>query len=126
MLIAENGTETRTKEECCKFLRPVRDVMDLLNGKWKIPILTVLLSGSRGFNEMKEEIDGISAKMLSKELQELELNKLVNRQVLDTKPITVEYSITDYGATLEDLIAEMSRWGQEHRNRIMGRKDQVV
>ncbi|MEX0773512.1 MAG: helix-turn-helix domain-containing protein [Balneolales bacterium] len=120
MTIAKNDTQVRTKEECCKYLRPVRDVMDLLNGKWKIPILTVLLTGSYGFNEMKEEIEGISAKMLSKELKELEVNELVRREVQDTKPITVEYFITDYGMTLENLITEMSRWGQKHRNRIMG------
>ncbi len=117
--MAINNTQAQTKEECCEFLRPVRDVMDLLNGKWKIPILTVLITGPRGFNEMKEEIEGISAKMLSKELQELEINQLIRREVQDTKPITVEYSVTDYGMTLEDLINEMNRWGQEHRNRIM-------
>lgn len=115
-----NGTENRTKEECCKYLRPVRDVMDLLNGKWKIPIIAVLLTGARGFNEMKEEIEGISAKMLSKELQELEVNELVNRKVQDTKPVTVEYSITDHGRTLEGVIFEMSQWGQKHRTLIMG------
>lgn len=112
--------ETRNREECCRHLRPVRDVMDLLNGKWKIPILTTLMTGSRHFNEMKDEIEGISAKMLSKELQELEVNELINREVQDTKPITVEYSITEYGMTLEEVIIEMSKWGQKHRNRIMG------
>lgn len=118
--MAENDTQSRTKEECCKYLRPVRDVMDLLSGKWKIPIITVLITGSRGFNEMMHEIEGISARMLSKELQELEINELIKREVQDTKPITVKYSITEYGMTLEDLILGMSRWGQEHRNRIMG------
>lgn len=118
--MSKNGSENRTKEKYCKHLLPIRDVMDLLNGKWKIPIIAVLLTGSRGFNEMKKEIEGISAKMLSKELQELEVNELVKREVKDTKPVTVEYSITDYGKTLEDVIIEMSRWGQGHRNRIMG------
>lgn len=108
------------KSECNHRLRSVRDVMDLLNGKWKIPIITLLLSGSRQFNEMKEEIEGISAKMLSKELKELEVNELIDRDVQDTKPITVKYSITEYGHTLVGVINELSKWGQEHRDRIMG------
>ena len=126
MDIPGNTNKAKTKEECCRYLRPVRDVMDLLNGKWKISIIAVLLTGPRGFNEMKEEINGISAKMLSKELQELEVNDLIMREVQNTKPITVEYSITDYGETLEDLIIEMSRWGQNHRNRIMDTKNSVA
>lgn len=109
-----------TSEKCCEHLRPVRDVMDLLNGKWKIPIIVVLLTGPRRFNELKDEINGISAKMLSKELSELEMNQLVFREVQDTKPITVVYSITEYGKTLRDLISEMSNWGQKHRKKIMG------
>lgn len=109
-----------TEEECISHLRSVRDVLDLLSGKWKIPIIVVLLTGPGRFNELKDEIEGISAKMLSKELQELEINELVNREVHDTMPVTVEYSITDYGKTLEDVIIEMSRWGQAHRDRIMG------
>lgn len=109
-----------TEEECLSHLLSVRDVLDLLNGKWKIPIIVVLLTGPQRFNELKDEIEGISAKMLSKELKDLEVNELIKREVHDTMPVTVEYSITDYGETLEDVIIEMSRWGQEHRNRIMG------
>lgn len=112
--------ESLTEEKCLSHLRSVRDVLDLLNGKWKIPVIVVLLHGPRRFNELKDEIEGISAKMLSKELKDLEVNELVKREVHDTMPVTVEYSITDYGETLEDIIIEMSRWGQEHRNRIMG------
>lgn len=106
--------------ECGRHLKAVRDVMDLLNGKWKIPIIVVLMSGPRRFSELKNEIEGISAKMLSKELKELEVNELVKRKVYDTSPVTVEYSITDYGLTLEDVIKGLSRWGRKHRKRIMG------
>ncbi len=107
-------------EECHNSLRSVRDVLDLLNGKWKIPIIVVLLTGPRRFSELMDEIGGISAKMLSSELKDLEINELIRRKVHDTMPVTVEYSLTDYGKTLEEVIAEMSQWGQTHRNRIMG------
>lgn len=115
-----NDKSPLKKDECSRRLRSVRDVMDLLNGKWKIPIITLLLTGPRQFNEMKDEIKGISAKMLSKELKELEINKLIEREVQDTKPITVKYSITEYGYTFAGVINELSKWGQEHRERIMG------
>jgi DNA-binding HxlR family transcriptional regulator len=60
--------------------------------------------------------------MLSKELQDLELNHLVSRTVMNTKPITVEYAITEYGATLSPLIDELANWGIEYRQSIYGAK----
>jgi len=72
--------------------------------------------------ELQREIEGIGAKMLSKELQELEINQLITRTVFDTKPVTVEYAITEYGNTLQPIIKEMSIWGSKHRKRIMSVK----
>jgi DNA-binding HxlR family transcriptional regulator len=57
--------------------------------------------------------------MLSKDLQELEANQLVSRKVLNTKPITVEYEITEYGKSLTTVICEIINWGMAHRNHIM-------
>ncbi len=65
------------------------------------------------------DIEGIAAKMLSKELQELEVNGLVTRSVLNTKPITVEYELTDYGRTLKPIIDAMATWGKQHREKII-------
>jgi DNA-binding HxlR family transcriptional regulator len=56
--------------------------------------------------------------MLSKELKELEINELVKRTVLDTKPVTVEYELTSYGGSLERVITELVSWGVKHRRRI--------
>lgn len=64
-------------------------------------------------------IEGIAAKMLSKELQELELNGLVKRTVLNTKPITVEYELTEYEHSLKPIIDEMAFWGMQHRERVI-------
>jgi DNA-binding HxlR family transcriptional regulator len=57
--------------------------------------------------------------MLSKELRELEINELVKRTVYDTLPVIVEYSMTPYGKTLENLIEELQTWGLQHRKRIL-------
>lgn len=70
------------------------------------------------FMDLIREVDGIAAKMLSKELQDMEMNRLVSRTVLNTKPVTVEYEITEYGKTLSPIIDEIAKWGIAYRNSI--------
>ena len=79
---------------------------------------SVLRSGKKGFNELSREA-GISPRILSKELQELEINGLVSRKVCDTKPVTVQYELTPYSETLSEVLVAMEKWGQQHRNRII-------
>jgi DNA-binding HxlR family transcriptional regulator len=97
----------------------IRDTMDILSGKWKIRIIGTLSFGPRRFMELKGNIQGIAAKMLSKELQELELNGLVKRTVLETKPISVEYELTPYGHSLKPIIEVIAAWGIQHRQKVM-------
>lgn len=103
--------------QCMGMLLPVRDALDVLNGKWKLPIIVTLMMGNRRFGEMAREIPRITDRMLSKELRDLEANGLVKRTVYDTVPVTVEYSLTDYGRTLDNLIVELRAWGVRHRQR---------
>ncbi|MBN9484784.1 MAG: transcriptional regulator [Bacteroidetes bacterium 43-93] len=107
--------------ECKKNIMAVQDALDVINGKWKLPIIISLVFGAKRFKEMEREIPGITAKMLSKELKELEMNQLVARTVYDSMPVTVEYSLTEYGKTLKKLIAELNKWGIQHREYIMGK-----
>jgi DNA-binding HxlR family transcriptional regulator len=104
----------------CKVrMQAISDTMSLLSGKWKFHILGTLIEGNTlGFMDLLREINGIGTKMLSKELQDLEVNNLVNRKVMNTKPITVEYSITEYGKTLSPLIDEMAKWGIDYRKKV--------
>jgi DNA-binding HxlR family transcriptional regulator len=98
----------------------IQDAMAVLSGKWKILVLGSLsFKGKQRFTELLKSVGGIRAKMLSKELQELEANQLITRTVKQTKPLTVEYEITAYGHTLEPLIVEIVSWGESHRQRIM-------
>jgi DNA-binding HxlR family transcriptional regulator len=98
----------------------MRDAMDILSGKWKMQIIAVLLfKGKMRFMDLQRVVDGIGAKMLSKELHDLETNTLITRTVRNTKPITVEYEITPYGRTLENVVTEIVGWGMEHRKTIM-------
>jgi len=108
--------------ECTSQLLAVRDAMDILNGKWKISILGSLRFGKKRFKELQRDVNGIAAKMLSKELRDLEVNELVTRTVYDTKPVTVEYELTSYGKTLERVIKELADWGSIHRQRIIRKR----
>jgi len=98
----------------------MRDAMDVLRGKWKIQLIGTLLFGGRmRFMDILRQVDGIAAKMLSKELQDLEAHQLVRRTVMKTKPVTVEYEMTPYGRSLEAVIVSIVQWGQAHRKKIM-------
>ena len=109
----------RTHEGCTKAIIPVRDALDILSGKWKLPIILALQFGNKRFSELAKQVHGITDKMLSKELRELEMNELVKRTVYDSVPVVVEYSMTPYGETLEKLIEELQAWGTQHRKRII-------
>jgi DNA-binding HxlR family transcriptional regulator len=101
-------------------LMGMRDAMEVLSGKWKLQLIGTLLFGGRmRFMDLLREVKGIAAKMLSKELQDLEMHQLVKRTVMQTRPITVEYEITAYGRSLETVILDISSWGLAHRRKII-------
>ena len=106
-------------EECTRALLPIRDVMDILGGKWKLQIIMLLMFENRRYKDLEKNIPGITPKMLVKELRELEMNELVKRTVYDESPVYVDYSITAYGRSLKKIIVEMEAWGKNHRKRIM-------
>lgn len=106
---------------CQLRMQAISDAMSLLSGKWKFHILGTLIEGnSLGFMDLLREINGIGSKMLSKELQDLEMNNLISRTVMNTKPITVSYSITENGKTLLPLIDELAKWGMDYRKAVYG------
>ena len=108
--------------ECTKMILPVKDALDILSGKWKLQIILSLSFGKKRFKQIQREIPGLTPKMLSKELKELEVNGLASRQVYDTLPVSVEYELTAYGKTLKPLIGELHKWGAKHRKRIIAGK----
>jgi DNA-binding HxlR family transcriptional regulator len=102
-------------------MRAVQDSMDVLNGKWKISIISsICYYNKRRFSDILNDVVGISNKMLSKELKELELNQLIKRTVLDTQPITVQYELTEHGLTLKTIISNLTEWGIAHHKKIFG------
>lgn len=109
-------------EECKKSIMAVNDAMYVLSGKWKIQIIASLcFNDERRFSDLLNDVHGISNKMLSKELREMEVNKLVIRSVFDTQPPTVKYKLSEYGKSLQDIMQMLSDWGMKHRKMILGK-----
>jgi len=114
--------QPKTQLDRKKEMMAVHDAMDVLSGKWKIYIISSICHyNKRRFSDILNDVIGISNKMLSKELKELEINKLVVRTVLDTQPVTVQYELTKHGKTLQTIINNLTDWGVEHRNEITGK-----
>jgi DNA-binding HxlR family transcriptional regulator len=113
--------EPRQNDKHKKEMMAVQDSMDVLSGKWKISIISsICYYNKRRFSDILNDVEGISNKMLSKELKELEINQLVKRTVLDTQPVTVQYELTEHGLTLKTIINNLTDWGMEHRKKIIG------
>ena len=109
-------------KKCTRHIMAVHDAMYILNGRWKISIIASLCFNTLRFTDLLREVEGISGKMLSRELKNLEENQLVTRTVLNTQPITVEYQLTEYGHTLKEVIDSLAKWGYNHRKKITGKE----
>lgn len=112
--MAKESDECLDHKECANLILPVREALGVLSGKWKIPIIMSLSFGNKRFKQIAEEIPGITDKMLSKELKDLEALQLLVRKVIDSSPPGVEYSITEHGRSLEKVIFELKEWGISH------------
>ncbi|MDP4211631.1 MAG: winged helix-turn-helix transcriptional regulator [Bacteroidota bacterium] len=107
-----------SKTECTASLKAVGDALYVIGGKWKLRIIIALLEGNKRFNELQRTVEGISARVLSNELKELELNGFVNRNVYVKTPVIVEYELTKYSETLEKILQSLSEWGTMHRKKL--------
>ena len=110
------------KEQVCQFkLMASRDTLEVIQGKWRIPILISLTHGNKRFGEIQRDIEDISPKMLSQELKSLEVNKIIKRSLYDTMPVTAEYSLTSLGLSMSSLLEEILKWGIHFRKEVVGK-----
>ncbi len=107
-----------TEPQCKARLASVADALYAIGGKWKLRIIVSLSDGNKRFNEMQRLIDGISAKVLSNELKDLELNGFVKRNIFTGTPVVVQYGLTGYSETLHPVLDALSQWGFKHRDKI--------
>jgi Predicted transcriptional regulators len=104
-----------------QFVLAINDTLNVLKGKWKLPIISSLLFEARRFNEIQKNIPKITPRMLSKELKDLELNGMIKRTVQNTTPATVNYALTDSGKSLGEVLDKMLEWGLRHRKSVLGK-----
>lgn len=91
-----------------------QDSRGFLGGKWSLPIIFYLIKETKRFKELERQIEGINTRMLVKELKQLENNGIVVRKVYPEIPPKVEYSLTEKGRALKNVLIEMRNWGNEY------------
>jgi DNA-binding HxlR family transcriptional regulator len=107
--------ETKTSKELAALL----DTIYVIGGKWTMPVIFAICKGHHHrFRDLERSVTGISSRMLSRELKEMEMNKLITRTVYPDTPVRVEYEITEYCKTLVPLLQSMIDWGTLHREKI--------
>ena len=92
----------------------LKDVLEVIGGKWAMPIIYNLSKGKMRFKEIERTIEGINTRMLVKELKNLQANGIITREVFATVPPTVEYTLTEKGEKLLPSIKSLHQWGQEY------------
>lgn len=98
----------KTEQKCL-----IEEILDILGGKWSIPIIYTLLSGTMRFMELQRSLPNINTRMLVKELKNMEEKGILTRTVFATVPPTVEYTLTEKGEKLEPVMVALYKWGQE-------------
>ena len=116
--IEKNSLEQINTEQVCsgKIPCPVETSLNILGGKWKGVILYRLLPGKKRFNELRREINGITHRVLTLQLRELEADHIIKRTVYAEVPPKVEYELTDFGGTVEPIIRALYEWGKLAQN----------
>jgi DNA-binding HxlR family transcriptional regulator len=102
---------------------PVEATLDVIGGKWKALILFWLRDAVCRFGELRRKIPGVSERMLTQQLRELEAHGVVRRTVYAEVPPRVEYALTPYGRTLRPITDLMCAWGRKHLARLAGEED---
>ena len=118
MAVLKSKKENPSATQCKATLNAIADSLYVIGGKWKLRIIVALKDGNKRFNELHRVVDGISAKVLSTELKDLEMNGFVNRNVFTGTPVIVEYELSAYAETLDEVLHSLSEWGAMHREKV--------
>ena len=104
----------------------VEATADIIGGKWKAVILYYLSQGPKRFNELRRLLPEVTQRMLTLQLRELEQDGIVHREIYKEVPPKVEYSLTEFGASLGPIIVQMLDWGEHYMEQIQARKEQRI
>lgn len=97
---------------------PVATTVGLIGNKWKILILRDVLDGPKRFGELRKSLEGISQKVLTDNLRDMEKDGLLNRKVFPEVPPRVEYSLSEIGETMRPIIKQMEEWGSMYKEMV--------
>lgn len=97
---------------------PLRDILDRVGDKWSVLVVVLLGDGTRRFSDLRRSVEGISQRMLTHTLRQLERDGLISRTVYPTVPLRVEYALTPLGQTLLEPLAALAQWAGEHREAV--------
>jgi len=115
-------SDLKSLSDCsANYVLAVNETLNVINGKWKMPIMASLFFGKKRYGALVKEIPKINSRMLSKELRDLEANGIVTRTVYNTIPVSVEYELTKSGRAFEKVVNAMLEWGLEHRKIAVGK-----
>ncbi|TLS49784.1 winged helix-turn-helix transcriptional regulator [Paenibacillus antri] len=117
------ATEAPTKK---KYNISVEATLEVIGGKWKCVILCHLTHGKKRTSDLKRLMPGITQKMLTQQLRELEEDGIVNRIVYNQVPPKVEYELSDYGSSLQSILDSLCAWGEKHIIREYGDKSAML
>lgn len=106
---------TEQKEKKALPACPVETTLMLIGDKWKVLILRDLLPGTKRFGELKKSIGGVSQKVLTAQLRDMEKSGLLTRTVYPEVPPKVEYTLTELGLSLKPILDAMWNWGEEYQ-----------
>ena len=104
--------QEETMEQCTD---PITNSLKLIGGKWKISIIYNLRKGPTRFGELKRILAPITQQMLTKQLREMEMDRLIKRNVYEVVPPKVEYSLTEFGSSLGPVLDSWCKWGNENQ-----------
>jgi len=108
------GAANMRRHECC----PMEATLDVIGGRWKGVILYHLLAGPKRFGELGRLLPGVTQRMLTLQLRELEEDEVIHREIFKQIPPKVEYSLSEFGRSLEPTIALMCGWGEQYLQRL--------
>lgn len=106
------------KHGLCTFNCPIEVTVTIVGGKWKAGILFHLLDGKKRFGEIKKTMSGVSQRILTLQLRELEADKILTRTVFPEVPPRVEYELTNFGLSLKPILMEMMKWGDRYSRQV--------
>lgn len=102
---------------------PTRMILDRIADKWTVLVLGLLVRAPMRFNALRRQIEGLSQKVLSQTLKDMERDGLVRREAFPTVPVTVEYSITPLGKTLAGVVGGLTQWAEDNASAILAARE---